>query len=227
VTVLLEVLMPRITAAHERAVRQRIVDAAVGVFGELGYERATVQDVVRASGLSVGAVYSYFRSKEELFVVACACEMEEQKAQLRLRMAELGPLPDRLRAAVDFAVASAMEDGYERSFRAHSWTHAAESPELRQILRDRHTEMVAFSRLVLQEALVRGELPAWIDADRIASAFVTLIDGFVVRTVEAADLSTEEARREAYSLLELLLAAPSAAPEAVARLRAPTAASAS
>jgi len=60
------------------------------------------------------------RSKEELFVVACACEMEEQKAQLRLRMAELGPLPDRLRAAVDFAVASAMEDGYERSFRAHS-----------------------------------------------------------------------------------------------------------
>jgi hypothetical protein len=153
--------------------------------------------------------------------------MEEQKAQLRLRMAELGPLPDRLRAAVDFAVASAMEDGYERSFRAHSWTHAAESPELRQILRDRHTEMVAFSRLVLQEALVRGELPAWIDADRIASAFVTLIDGFVVRTIEAADLSTEEARREAYSLLELLLAAPSAAPEAVARLRAPTAASAS
>ena len=219
--------MPRITAAHERAVRQRIVDAAVGVFGELGYERATVQDVVRASGLSVGAVYCYFRSKEELFVVACACEMEEQKAQLRLRMAELGPLPDRLRAAVDFAVASAMEDGHERSFRAHSWTHAAESPELRQILRDRHTEMVAFSRLVLQEALVRGELPAWIDADRIASAFVTLIDGFVVRTIEAADLSTEEARREAYSLLELLLAAPSAAPEAVARLRAPTAASAS
>jgi AcrR family transcriptional regulator len=227
VTVLLEVLMPRITAAHEQAVRQRIVDAAVGVFGEMGYERATVQDVVRASGLSVGAVYSYFRSKEELFVVACACEMDEQKAQLRLRMAELGPLPDRLRAAVDFAVASAMEDRYERSFRAHSWTHAGESPELRQILRDRHTEMVAFSRLVLQEALVRGELPAWIDADRIASAFVTLIDGFVVRTIEAADLSTEEARREAYSLLELLLAAPSAAPEAVARLRAPTAASAS
>ncbi len=213
--------MPRVTAAHEQAVHKRIVDAAISVFGEMGFQRATIQDVVRASGLSVGAVYSHFRSKEELFVVACQCEMEEQKAELRLRMAELSPLSDRLRSAVDFAVASAMEDNNERSFRAHSWTHADGSPELRQILRDRHTEMVAFSRLVLHEALVRGELPAWIDADRIGSAFVTLMDGFVVRAIEGADLSTDDARREAYSLLELLLAAPREAPEAVEKLRSP------
>src|ERR1035437_2070257 len=139
---------------------------------------------------------------------------------LRACKGHLSPLSDRLRSAVDYAVASGMEDSNERSFRAHSWTQAAESPELRQILRDRHTEMVAFSRLVLQEAVVRGELPGWIDADRIASAFVTLIDGFVVRAIEAADLSAEDARREAYSLLELLLAAPAAVPEAVQKLRA-------
>jgi AcrR family transcriptional regulator len=212
--------MPRVTAAHEQAVRKRIVDAAIGVFGEMGYQQATIQDVVRASGLSVGAVYSHFRSKEELFVVACQCQMEEEKAQLRLRMAELSPLTDRLRSAVDFAVASVMEDTNERGFRAHAWTHAGTSPELRQILRDRHTEMVAFSRLVLQEALVRGELPPWIDADRIASAFITLMDGFLVRAIEAGDLSTDGARREAYSLLELLVAAPAVAPEAVQKLRA-------
>ena len=97
---------------------------------------------------------------------------------------------------------------------------AEESPELRQILRDRRTEMVAFSRFVLQEALVRGELPAWIDADAIASAFVTLMDGFLVRALEAGSLSVDEVRKEAYSLLELLLAAPSEVPSAVEGLRA-------
>ncbi len=212
--------MPRVTAAHEQAVRKRIVNAAMGVFGEMGYQQATVQDVVRASGLSVGAVYSHFRSKEELFVVACQCQMEEEKALLRLRMAELSPLTDRLRSAVDFAVASVMDDTNERGFRAHAWTHAGTTPELRQILRDRRTEMVAFSRLVLQEALVRGELPNWIDADRIASAFITLMDGFMVRAIEGADLTAEAARREAYSLLELLLAAPAEPPDAVRKLRA-------
>jgi AcrR family transcriptional regulator len=211
--------MPRVTAAHEQAVKQRIVDAAVQVFGEMGYQRATVQDVVRASGLSVGAVYTYFKNKEQLFLVACACEVDQQKADLRLRLAELGSVTDRLRTAVDFAVDSAVAGGFERSVRAHAWVVAEESPELRQILHDRRTEMVAFSRLVLQEAVVRGELPGWIEADSVASAFVTLIDGFVVQALEAGSLSAEDARREAYALLELLVGAPRDLPPAVAGLR--------
>jgi AcrR family transcriptional regulator len=212
--------MPRVTVAHEQAVRQRIVDAAIEVFGEMGYQRATVQDVVRASGLSVGAVYTYFKNKEELFLVACTCEVEAQKADLRLRLAELGSVTDRLLTAVDFALGSAVLGVNERSVRAHAWMVAAESPELRGILRDRRTEMVAFSRFVLQEALVRGELPGWIDADSIASAFVTLVDGFVVRAMEVGSISIEEARREAYALLELLIGAPAEVPEAVAHFRA-------
>ena len=47
-----------------------------------------------------------------------------------------------------------------------------------------------------------------------------LIDGFVVRSLEAGTLSVEEARREAYSPLELVIGAPAALPEAVAALRA-------
>jgi hypothetical protein len=54
----------------------------------------------------------------------------------------------------------------------------------------------------------------------IASAFVTLMDGFLVRALEAGSLSVEEVRKEAYSLLELLLAAPSEVPSAVEGLRA-------
>jgi hypothetical protein len=49
---------------------------------------------------------------------------------------------------------------------------------------------------------------------------MTLIDGFVVRILEAGALSVEEARREAYSLLELLIGAPAAIPAAVEGLRA-------
>ena len=216
--------MPKVTAAHEQAVRKRIVDAAIQVFGEMGYQRATVQDVVRVSGLSVGAVYTHFKGKEELFLEACTCEVNAQKAELRQRMAELGSVSDRLRVAIDFAIDTGVLEVNERSVRVHAWMVAEGSPELRQVLRDRRTEMVAFSRLVLAESLVRGELPTWIDADGIASAFVTLIDGFVVRATEAGSISQAEARREAYSLLELLLAAPVKVPPAVEGLRSRTAA---
>ena len=46
--------------------RQSILDAARAVFGELGYETATVRDIIRRTGLSVGAFYNYYRSKEEV-----------------------------------------------------------------------------------------------------------------------------------------------------------------
>jgi AcrR family transcriptional regulator len=211
--------VPRVTQAHEQAVRQRIVDAAIKVFGEMGYQRATVQDVVRESGLSVGAVYTHFKNKEELFLIACACEIDAQKADLRLRMAELGSLTDRLRAAVDFAVDSTVMGVNDHSIRGHVWMVAEGSPDLRQILRDRRTEMVAFAKLILQEALIRGELPAWVDADSIASAFITLMDGFVIVAAESGGITRDQAKREAYALMELLIAAPMELPARVAELR--------
>ena len=47
--------------------RQAILDAARAVFGELGYDTATVRDISRRTGLAAGTFYNYFRSKEEVF----------------------------------------------------------------------------------------------------------------------------------------------------------------
>lgn len=47
--------------------RLAILDAAREVFGEMGFEAATVRDIIRRTGLSVGAFYNYYRSKEEVF----------------------------------------------------------------------------------------------------------------------------------------------------------------
>ena len=47
--------------------RQAILDAAREVFGEMGYEAATVRDIIRRTGLAAGTFYNYYRSKEEVF----------------------------------------------------------------------------------------------------------------------------------------------------------------
>ena len=46
--------------------RQAILDAAREVFGELGYDNATVRDIIRRTGLAAGTFYNYYRSKDEL-----------------------------------------------------------------------------------------------------------------------------------------------------------------
>lgn len=48
--------------------RAELLDAALEVFAELGYERATLNDVADRVGVTKGALYHYFASKEQLFV---------------------------------------------------------------------------------------------------------------------------------------------------------------
>ena len=50
------------------ATRDRILQAALQVFAQKGYHRASVDDIVHASGTSKGAVYHHFPNKEALFL---------------------------------------------------------------------------------------------------------------------------------------------------------------
>jgi TetR/AcrR family transcriptional regulator, fatty acid metabolism regulator protein len=56
------------TVVAKSATRDRIVRSALAVFARKGYHRATVDDIVRESGTSKGAVYHHFGNKEALFL---------------------------------------------------------------------------------------------------------------------------------------------------------------
>src|SRR3990172_676413 len=58
--------MPKVTQAHIDARRQQILDAARACFGRRGFHQTTTQEICREAGLSPGALYGYFRSKEEI-----------------------------------------------------------------------------------------------------------------------------------------------------------------
>jgi AcrR family transcriptional regulator len=60
--------MPRISAAHLEARRQRILAGARACFARYGYEGATVRRLEDEIGLSRGAIFHHFRDKESLFL---------------------------------------------------------------------------------------------------------------------------------------------------------------
>src|SRR5215510_1329700 len=99
--------MPRVTAAHEQEVRDRIVTAALRVFGERGFHGATIADVVRESGLSVGAIYTWFKGKDDLFLAACDLASGRGFGELAARVARGRTVAERLAIAVGFYFDSA------------------------------------------------------------------------------------------------------------------------
>ena len=60
--------MPKVTEEHKEARREQILEGAQRAFAQHGYEGATVARLEEETGLSRGAIFNYFESKEALFV---------------------------------------------------------------------------------------------------------------------------------------------------------------
>jgi len=62
--------------------RKAILDAGLKVFSSIGYERATIMDIVEASGLSVGTLYNHFGDKDTIFAELLANLIRQVRAVL-------------------------------------------------------------------------------------------------------------------------------------------------
>lgn len=63
--------MPKVTTAYLDARRQEILTAALGLFSEKGFAHTSMADIADAAGISIGAVYRYFPSKNDLVLAVC------------------------------------------------------------------------------------------------------------------------------------------------------------
>ena len=93
--------MPKVTEAHSAARRQQIIDAAYRCFARKGFHQATMRDIYAESGLSVGAVYHYFSSKDAIIQASFEFDYERSLALLTAAMENDDPLK-ALHELIDF-----------------------------------------------------------------------------------------------------------------------------
>ena len=86
--------MPKLKPDTQKLRREHILDAAELCFARTGFHRATIQDICREASVSLGAVYVYFASKEDLI----AGITERDRAKLADQLASVAASPDLLAA---------------------------------------------------------------------------------------------------------------------------------
>ena len=90
--------VPQRAASEET--RQQILDTALALFRERGFEQTTIRDIAGRAGLSLGAAYYYFRSKEDIVGAYYAFVQREHLTRSREAFAGSADLRERLRAAL-------------------------------------------------------------------------------------------------------------------------------
>src|SRR5229473_13617 len=90
-----------ITTPKAEETRERIVDAALTLFREKGFDETTMRDIAAAAEVATGAAYYYFRSKEELVMAFYARTAEEARTLLPPAIERSKDLRKRLRAVIE------------------------------------------------------------------------------------------------------------------------------
>ncbi|HEX9549609.1 MAG TPA: TetR/AcrR family transcriptional regulator [Candidatus Limnocylindrales bacterium] len=203
------------TAAHEQEIRDRIVAAALRVFGERGFHGATIADVVRESGLSVGAIYTYFKGKDDLFLATCDLASGRGLGELAARLANGATIAEKFAIAVGFYFDSAEGEAEvpgNAEFLVQAWAQADAEPAAREMLRRRREQLEMAGAFLLEEGIARGDLPRWVDAGAVARAYVALLDGMLLLRAEQGEAyrraDAERAAREVLTLVVASAASP-------------------
>jgi AcrR family transcriptional regulator len=172
--------VPRISAERSQAQRLRLIEAAIGVFAEKGYDATTVDAVCRACGVSKGAVYTYFASKEELLLAASGHVFEERFRALHdvwRREPGAAGIEDVLEDFADSLLHS------DRSF-LRLWVEgflvAGRIPALATMKTTYHHRFGALLVDVLQSAQRAGHLSPDLDAALAADSLMALADGLML-----------------------------------------------
>jgi AcrR family transcriptional regulator len=187
--------MPRRTAAHAEAMRERILEGARLAFVAGGYRGTSVPAIAREAGVSVGLIYRYFPSKEELFLELCLSGTPEELRELAEHLAPIDDPVERLRVAIG-SYFDALFDAIGAPLVLQALSAAPSDERVRAALARRADDLRGFSATFVRDAMARGEIPSDADVDELALVSATLLDGALVAVAEQGDALDRDALRD-------------------------------
>ncbi|MGA4858620.1 MULTISPECIES: TetR/AcrR family transcriptional regulator [Streptomyces] len=146
-------------------VPRRLLAAATRLFADQGYDRTSVQEIVEAAGVTKGALYHYFGSKEDLLHEVYARLLRLQQERLDMYAGSQEPVEERLRAAAADVVVTTIENLDDASIFFRS-IHQLSPEKNKQVRAERRRYHERFRALV-EEGQEAGVFTRDIPADLV------------------------------------------------------------
>ena len=160
--------------------RERVLAAAINEFADKNYNNASMNVVVKAAGISKGALFKYFKSKADLFGFVYKMALGRVKDYLRQVRNEseaedfFTRLGKVMLAGLDFIHA---HPGLAAIYYRIVFT--GDSPFKREIVEEIHRESLAFIQSLIQKGMDSGDLRSDLDPELSAFMVEAVVDRFV------------------------------------------------
>lgn len=163
----------------KEARRQEILAAALAAFSEKGYDKTSVDDIVRASGLSKGTLYWHFKNKEAIFTALVQQVFDQISMVFHQSLGDTQDLspPDRLKQVfIAFMPMMNEADSWMRLY-TDFFSQAWQMESVRTALYDAYMQYVDEVQPIIQQGIDAGYFRE-LDSRTVAQTFVGALDGY-------------------------------------------------
>ncbi len=183
--------MPKVTHQYRDARRDQILRAARRCFLRDGFHATSMQDLFAEAGLSSGAVYRYFASKDDVIAAIAEENMRDVAAMIHDVASRQPGRPIGTVLADIFTILQAKDaqDGLA-GLALLTWSEALRNP----VLANRFADLLGQLRAELTETVRKhpGNLPQQVTAESLATVFMSIAAGYIFQLATLGSAAVDE-----------------------------------
>lgn len=164
----------------------QIIEAAIPVFAEKGFEGATMDDIADAVGINKATIYLYFDSKDALIRDIAEAIFAQELADLRAAYDLPGAATERLTAYYEAMVADEPEALPIMPILYEFYALGLRREDVRVVIAEFISQSAGLLEAIIEEGIAAGEF-APTDARRAARALDALLSGTILHWVYAPE----------------------------------------
>jgi AcrR family transcriptional regulator len=195
--------VPKVQPEYLEQRRQQVLEAAAACFARRGFHQTTMQDICNEADLSPGAVYRYFRSKEEIIEGICTMRQQQNSAAIDEAMergSTIAVLDELMRAFFVDLPADILQETCALFLETIS--EAPRNERIRAMMQRNGAEIRGHLMELIRQSQAKGDFNPTLDAEGVARVMVSLYHGFVTQKLVDPDFDVQAYGRAIMALFE-------------------------
>ena len=185
--------MPKLSEEKWGAKKDEIIKIAFEMFFSKGYSSVSVNDIIKEAKISKGGFYTYFKSKQEVFVEIVK-RSDDKKANIIKELSKEMTATEKLRVYIHARLSSFLDEENRKwaKFASEFWSSVNGDKEMDKMASERFNTFFSHIDSIIREGIETGEFSNLIDINSYIYLMMSTIDGLAFMTSVMKQPLTEE-----------------------------------